>query len=67
MFRAAEKSTGDASLEQDSEKDDLLMGDIDRVESLDSSIPLARLTGVLGRLSGVLERLTGVPDLLGGV
>ena len=66
-FRAAEKSTGEASLLQDSDDDDLLMGECERVESLDSSFPLARLTGVLGRLSGVLERLTGVPALPGGV
>ena len=66
VFRAAEKLTGEASLVQDSEEDDL-MGDREWVESVDLSITLARLTGVLGRLSGVLERLTGVPDLLGGV
>ena len=61
MFRAAEKLTGEVSLVQDSEEEDLLMEDRERVESLDS-IPL----GILGRLSGVLERLTGVSDLLGG-
>ena len=37
------------------------------MESLDSSIALERLTGILERLTGVLECLTGVPDLLGGV
>ena len=43
------------------------MGDRERVESLDSSIPLERLTGVLERLTGVLECSTGVLDPLGGV
>ena len=67
VSNAVEKSTGEASLGADSEEEDLLIGDRERVESLGSSIPLAHLTRVLGRLPGVLERLTGVLDRLGGV
>ena len=52
--------TGEASLGYDSEENERLMGDRERVESLDSSIPLEHLTVVL-------ECLTGVLDLLGGV
>ena len=66
VFRAAEKLTGEPSLMQDSEEEDLLTGERERVESLVSSKTLVRLTGVLGRLSGVLECLTGVSGLLGG-
>ena len=40
------------------------MGELQRVESLDSSKTLDRLTGVLGRRSGVLG---GVLDFRGGV
>ena len=69
--KPAKKLTGEASLGDDSNDDDLLMGERERVESLDSSITLARLTGVLDHLTGVLGRrssvLAGVLDLLGGV
>ena len=67
VSRAAEKSTGEASLGADLEDEGLLMGDRERVESLDSSIPLERLTEVLERLTGVLEHLTGVLERLTGV
>ena len=62
--RAAKKFTGEASLGGESDDEDLLMGEQERVDSLVSSNPLILLTGVLGRLSGVLG---GVLDLLGGV
>ena len=69
--KAAEKFTGEASLGGDSDDDNLLMGERERVASLVSSITLALLTGVLDRLTGVLGRrsgvLGGVLDILGGV
>ena len=55
VSRAAEKSTGDPSLGEDSDEDDLLIGDLDHVELLDSSISLCLLTGVLDLLGGVWE------------
>ena len=67
VSNSVEKSTGEASLGAESEEEDLLIRDREWVESLDLSIPLEHLTGVLGRLSGVLECLTGVLDRLGGV
>ena len=69
--KADEKFTGEASLGGDSDDDDFLMGERERVDSLVSSITLALLTGVLDYLTGVLGRLSGVLggilDLLGGV
>ena len=61
--KAAQKLTGEASL-ADSDDEDLLMGERERVESLESSVTLARLTGVLDRLTGVLGCRSGI---LGGV
>ena len=55
--KAAEKFTGEASLGGDSDDDDLLMGERERVDSLVSSITLALLTGVLERHTGVLGHL----------
>ena len=69
--RATEKFTGEASLGGDSDDDNVLKGERDRVDSLDSSMVLARLPGVLGRLTGILGHrsgvLDGVLDFLGGV
>ena len=57
VWRAAEKFTGDPSLGEDSEDEDLLTRYLDHVELLDSSISLHLLTRVLDLLVGVWESL----------